>query len=87
LKTDEEIEFMRARDDHPIFGIHGCMHHVLRRKVKMLSYSIDPDYPKKNPKVFGANGLAVGMCWAMQITALRDGAHGKKIIFVTLSVS
>ena len=52
------------------------------RKIKATSYLVDPNF-KKDFRVFGHNGLAVGSAWPMQLVALRDGAHGKScLVFI-----
>ncbi|KAF7923489.1 hypothetical protein EAE99_006748 [Botrytis elliptica] len=56
--------------NHPIWGDSGIMRGCL------LNLSIRKDFEAKDCKVYGHNGLTVGDCWARQIAALRDGAHG-----------
>lgn len=64
-------------DSDPIYGIKGIMHGILRiRSEKMTSYQLNPNYKPKDAKVFGHNGLQVGVCWPSQMALLRDGAHG-----------
>lgn len=43
------------------------------------TYALDPNYPKREAAVVGANGLEVGAWWPFQICALRDGAHGSRM--------
>jgi hypothetical protein len=65
---------------HPIFGEHGIMHGVvLKISAKRRDYILDSRYKKRDPKVFGHNGLDVGQWWPMQILALFNGAHGHKM--------
>lgn len=60
-------------DDHPIYGVGGIMY-----GIRFPGYSIDPTYPKVDPKQFGNNGLVVGQWWPKQAATVRDGAHGKE---------
>jgi hypothetical protein len=69
--------YRKAPPAHPIFGLQGCMHHIAICKASTTSYKIYDGFNKTTFKVFGNNGIAVGTCWANQIAALRDGAHGK----------
>ncbi|KAF5878453.1 putative ydg sra domain-containing protein [Botrytis fragariae] len=56
--------------NHLIWGDSGIMRGCL------LNLSIRKDFKAKDCKIYGHNGLTVGDCWARQIAALRDGAHG-----------
>ncbi|TGO15147.1 hypothetical protein BPAE_0590g00030 [Botrytis paeoniae] len=56
--------------NHLIWGDRGIMRGCL------LNLSIRKDFKAKDCKIYGHNGLTVGDCWARQIAALRDGAHG-----------
>lgn len=70
--------YKKAPDAHPIFGLNGIMHHIVRRKTTATtSYAFFDSYVRKDFKVFGDNGITVGTCWPLQIAALRDGAHGE----------
>jgi hypothetical protein len=66
------------RPGHPIWGLHGIMHGVAIKPGRRTSYALDPRYlaSKRNPKVFGHNGLTPGAWWPFQIVALFHGAHG-----------
>jgi len=65
---------------HPIFGEHGIMHGVvLKISSRRRDYILDSRYQKRDPKVYGHNGLNVGGWWPMQILALFNGAHGSKM--------
>ncbi|TGO62908.1 hypothetical protein BCON_0016g00010 [Botryotinia convoluta] len=56
--------------NHLIWGDSGIMRGCL------LNLSIRKDFKARDCKIYGHNGLTVGDCWARQIAALRDGAHG-----------
>jgi hypothetical protein len=65
-------------DNHPIYGLNGIMHHILRVSgSSQRSYQINPNFRSRDAKVFGHNGLAIGDCWPNQIALLRDGGHGQ----------
>ncbi|TVY88665.1 E3 ubiquitin-protein ligase [Lachnellula willkommii] len=68
----------KAHPKHPIFGDMGVMRGICIRKVKRITYLIDPRF-KKDFKVFGHNGLEIGSVWPLQVAALRDGAHGAPV--------
>lgn len=65
--------------NHPIYGVNGIMHGILVVKGKTTSYMINDGIQRRNASAFGHNGLQVGDCWPLQIAALRDGAHGRRI--------
>ena len=65
--------------DHPIFGVNGIMRGILIVHGQTKSYRFNPSYQRRDPNVFGHNGLEVGACWPLQIAALRDGAHGSRM--------
>lgn len=66
--------------NHPIFGTSGIMHGVvLKISSRRKDYVLDSRYPKRDAKVFGHNGLAVGDWWPMQLLALFHGAHGARM--------
>jgi hypothetical protein len=70
----------RPSPNHPIYGRNGIMRGILQVKVKTTTYMFDTLYTgKRDAKVFGHNGIAVGQWWPRQICALRDGAHGVKM--------
>ncbi|KAF4632302.1 hypothetical protein G7Y89_g5819 [Cudoniella acicularis] len=77
-KTEKPACIIRARDDHKIFGLHGIMHHIVMSVKKSKIWVVDK-YEKKDFRVFGHNGLEVGMCWPMRVAAMRDGAHGAPV--------
>ncbi|EHL03107.1 putative E3 ubiquitin-protein ligase UHRF1 [Glarea lozoyensis 74030] len=76
------VRTFKPSPNDPIWGDAGIMHHILKiRKVTTTgtgrtSYRIDPAFTSKSPKVYGHNGIAIGTCWPLQITCLRDGVHG-----------
>ena len=67
----------KAPLDHPIFGIHGIMHHILVRQDTRKSYKIDPSYNSISGAVIGNNGFQVGAWFPRQLTMVRDGMHSK----------
>lgn len=64
---------------HPIFGVHGIMHGVIRTSGRRKNYKLDPRYTKRPFKVYGDNRIAVGQWWPMQIIARFHGAHGHPV--------
>ena len=68
-----------APPDHPIYGTNGIMHDIRKGRKMTTSYKINPALSKVNYNVRGHNGLRVGQWWPLQICALRDGAHGKRM--------
>ena len=79
LQPTGEIKLVptkKAPADHPIFGETGIMRGISIRKVKAIAYVVDPAI-KRDFRVFGHNGLAVGSVWPLMCAACRDGAHGK----------
>ncbi|KUJ20602.1 uncharacterized protein LY89DRAFT_666263 [Mollisia scopiformis] len=71
--------FVKAPDNHPIFGLNGIMHHIEATKSGKKSYRVSAHYAGRDFRKFGDNGFTVGDCWALQIAALRDGVHGHRI--------
>lgn len=69
----------RPPRDHPIFGENGIMHGIFMVRGQTTAYKFDDTVARKNPAVFGHNGIEVGSCWPLQIAALRDGAHGSRM--------
>lgn len=83
-----ESPWRRAPTDHPIFGIHGMMHHILVRQDIRKSYKIDPTYTSVNGAVIGDNGFQVGAWFPRQLTMVRDGMHSKlSLLFRTFPIS
>ena len=72
----KEAAKKRAPKDHPIFGESGIMRGILWYTTKTGSSTcLDPEYPVKDARVHGHNGIEVGTWWPRQLAAKRDGAH------------
>jgi SAD/SRA domain len=69
-------------DDDPIFGENGPMAGTMIKsntvdpKNVVKSLILNPQYNQRNAKVFGHNGLPIGVFFLRQLSALSDGAHG-----------
>lgn len=63
---------------HAVWGLQGIMHGVAMRYSSATKRAIilDPRYEKREAKVIGANGLAIGAWYPRQLVALFNGAHG-----------
>ncbi|KAK0113330.1 hypothetical protein ONS96_014195 [Cadophora gregata f. sp. sojae] len=70
-----EIPWRSAPPNHPIFGLHGIMHHIVFRKDTNKSYKIDPEYSSRDGSVIGHNGFEVGAWFPRQLAMVRDGMH------------
>ncbi|KAF7877509.1 hypothetical protein EAF04_001186 [Stromatinia cepivora] len=62
--------------DHPIWGDNGIMRGLEWDGTNIKFNQEKIGIFKKNFDRFGHNGLTIGDCWARQMAALRDGAHG-----------
>jgi hypothetical protein len=60
--NDNRVQTSRPPDpDHPIYGINGIMRGVrIVPGGQRRSYYFDPQFPKRDAKVFGHNGIEVG---------------------------
>ncbi|KAK3321764.1 PUA-like domain-containing protein [Apodospora peruviana] len=74
---------------HPIWGIRGIMHGITLKQARTAVYCLDPRYvhEKRNPKVFGHNGLTPGDWWPFQRVAHFHGAHGAPVRGITGSAT
>ncbi|KAH0551729.1 hypothetical protein GP486_007051 [Trichoglossum hirsutum] len=84
---DNTIAVRRPRATHRIYGANGIMRGILVMQKKSRVYLLDDTFRRRNPKVFGHNGLRVGDWWPMQLAALRDGAHGSRMGGIAGSVT
>jgi len=65
-------------EDHPIWGVNGIMHGTAIRKSESGNWPVifNPNFQKRNGKVFGHNGIKVGTWYPRQLVAVFNGAHG-----------
>jgi SAD/SRA domain len=79
-RSENNITLMRrAPRNHRIYGVDGIMRGIIIKQGKTRAYCLDTNWPKKDARVYGHNGLQVGDWWPLQIAALRDGAHGARM--------
>ncbi|KAI0542772.1 hypothetical protein GGR58DRAFT_170437 [Xylaria digitata] len=84
--TIGEIQLPPAND--PVFGVGGIMHGIiLDTSNGRKTYRMRVDIPRKSPKAYGHNDIALGSWFAFQINALFWGAHGARMAGIAGSVT
>ncbi|KAF2964247.1 hypothetical protein GQX73_g9327 [Xylaria multiplex] len=84
--TIGEIQLPPAND--PVFGTGGIMCGIiLDTSNGRKTYRLRVDIPRKSPKVYGHNDIALGSWYAFQINALFWGAHGARMAGIAGSVT
>lgn len=65
-------------DDHPIYGRGGIMRGLALKSGQRKVHVYHPDFPPRDPKIYGSNGFANGQWYPLQLLALSHGAHGAR---------
>ncbi|KAI1181089.1 PUA-like domain-containing protein [Nemania sp. FL0916] len=61
----------------PIFGLNGILYGItIETSGGRKRYRLRTDISRRNHKVYGDNGIALGDWFPLQVTALFRGAHG-----------
>ncbi|KAG9246021.1 PUA-like domain-containing protein [Calycina marina] len=85
--TDATIRY--PPKGHRIWGENGIMDGVVEKRGPSgyKTYILDRRVSQKSAKVFGHNGIPVGVWYPTQLVALQRGAHGSRVGGIAGSVA